>query len=426
MGGKTFNPNPRQKLAAEMLADPELMRILLYGGSRSGKTFITCRNLCLRSILYPKSRHIILRKTLTSATKSIINETMPNVLEICFPDVEYSLNKKLSYYLFPNGSEIWVDGLDDIHRVENILGREYATIYFNESSEIQYEYVTLTFSRLAQQCFDEQGRELKNKLFFDCNPPTKSHWLYKMFFKHIDPSSNDNLPFAENCGVLQLNPKDNLKNLSSAYMTSLLMQPERQRKRFMDGEWQDDLDCGLWSRRNIDMYRIPSTSKPTLTRVVVGVDPAVVATPGNDLTGIVVAGKDNNGHYYVMSDDSLQATPEKWARQVKTSFDAHDSDRVIGEVNNGGDLIEANLRTVDQNLPFKKVVATKGKITRAEPIAALYEQGKVHHIGIFPDLEDQLCEYNPATATKSPDRLDALVWALWELSQQKTFKAESW
>jgi phage terminase large subunit-like protein len=120
-------------------------------------------------------------------------------------------------------------------------------------------------------------------------------------------------------------------------------------------------------------------------------------------------------HFYVLDDLSIVASPEKWAKEIVDGYDKHRADRIIGEVNNGGDLVEAVLRTVDENISYTKVTATRGKAIRAEPIAALYEQGRVHHVGSFPELEDQMCDFDPSAPGKSPDRMDALVWALTEL-----------
>jgi len=132
----------------------------------------------------------------------------------------------------------------------------------------------------------------------------------------------------------------------------------------------------------------------------------------------VVVGLRDNGEYYVLADYTVCASPHEWATAVSNAYREHKADRVIGEVNQGGDLIEATLRTVDPTISFRAVHATRGKVIRAEPIAALYEQGKVHHVGALSELEDELCEWVPGDKTqKSPDRLDALVWAVTDLME---------
>ena len=124
---------------------------------------------------------------------------------------------------------------------------------------------------------------------------------------------------------------------------------------------------------------------------------------------------DNN--YYVLADETIKASPQEWATKAATAFDAWKADRIIAEVNNGGDLVLHLLSSVRPNIPVKKVTASRGKAVRAEPISALYEQGRVHHVGYFSELEEQMCEWEPGISTKSPDRMDALVWALTELSE---------
>jgi phage terminase large subunit-like protein len=184
----------------------------------------------------------------------------------------------------------------------------------------------------------------------------------------------------------------------------------------------------LWDRDTmIDPYRV--IQAPECTRIVTAIDPAVTALPESSETGIVTVGMgppplDPRGnefdlgwqgpeHFYVLEDNSLRAKPLEWARIAIGTLDRRYGDRIIGEVNNGGDLVESNLRTIDPDVPFSDVRASKGKLTRAEPISSLYEQGRVHHVGVFKSLELQLCTW--VQGDDSPDRLDALVWAITHL-----------
>ena len=161
---------------------------------------------------------------------------------------------------------------------------------------------------------------------------------------------------------------------------------------------------------------------PEFQRIVVAIDPAVTSGENSDETGIVVCGITSNKHYYVLDDRTLRATPDNWARQAINAYRDWRADKIIAETNNGGDLVTSVLRQVDQNIPVKQVHASRGKKVRAEPISALYEQGRVHHVGAFPKLEDQLVIWTP-DSNESPDRLDALVWALTELSGGKDLPA---
>jgi predicted phage terminase large subunit-like protein len=151
-------------------------------------------------------------------------------------------------------------------------------------------------------------------------------------------------------------------------------------------------------------------------RIVVAIDPAVTSGEDSDETGIVVAGLSNDGKFYVLADYSTRTTPDAWARVAIDAYKEFKADRIVAEVNNGGDMVSILLRTVDPTIPVKKVTASRGKRVRAEPISALYEQGRVHHVGEFVKLEEQMITWTP-DMLRSPDRIDALVWALTELNE---------
>ena len=179
------------------------------------------------------------------------------------------------------------------------------------------------------------------------------------------------------------------------------------------GEILDDNPGALFHRADIERGRVREA--PTLIRIIVAIDPAVSSDETSDETGIVVVGLGTDMHAYVLDDVSGRYTPAAWARRAIAAFHSHRADRIVAEVNQGGALVEANLRTVDPRIPYKAVRASRGKAIRAEPVAALYEQGRVHHVGVLAALEDQLVGWDPTTAVKSPDRLDALVWGVTEL-----------
>lgn len=180
----------------------------------------------------------------------------------------------------------------------------------------------------------------------------------------------------------------------------------------------ENLEGALWSNKLIEEARLPEDTEKELTQIIVAIDPAVTNNEDSDETGIVVVGKDSNNEYYVLEDASGKYSPDGWARKAINCFYDWDADRIVAEVNNGGDLVERLLRGMDVNIPYRSVRATRGKMVRAEPIAALYEQRRVHHIGYFPELESQLCSYTGETKP-SPDRLDALVWGISEISRSK-------
>lgn len=178
----------------------------------------------------------------------------------------------------------------------------------------------------------------------------------------------------------------------------------------------DDNEGALWSYSRIEQARITKAELPEMRRIVVAIDPAVTSGEDSDETGIVVAGLGVDDRYYVLEDKSGRMTPDGWGRAAVDCYYLNQADRIVAEVNNGGDLVERLIRTIDNGVPYTPVNASRGKLVRAEPIAALYEQGRVSHVGMFAELEDQMCSFSAGSKT-SPDRLDALVWALTELSQ---------
>jgi phage terminase large subunit-like protein len=180
-------------------------------------------------------------------------------------------------------------------------------------------------------------------------------------------------------------------------------------------EWLDDVPGALW--QNAMIKAKPMADTPVMERIVVAIDPAVTSTTDSDETGIVVVGRAEGDEYYVLADYSGRYSPDKWAAKSIDAYEIHQADRIIGEVNNGGDMVEHTLRTVRSTVPYTAVHASRGKRIRAEPIAALYEQGRVFHVGDLHLLEEQLVSWTP-DSSGSPDRLDALVWGLTELSQR--------
>lgn len=208
---------------------------------------------------------------------------------------------------------------------------------------------------------------------------------------------------------------ENRDNLSPVFFSSIIERYKNTRigKQELYGEILDDNPKALWKEKMIEETRV--IKHPELRRIVIGVDPAATANKNSDETGIIAVGKGNDGHFYILDDKSCQASPAGWGNAVISVYYKYRADRVIGEVNQGGDMVEYVLKTIDRNVSFKAIHATRGKKLRAEPIAALYEQKKCHHIGTFPDLETQMTNWDPENDSESPDRVDALCWAIWEL-----------
>lgn len=210
---------------------------------------------------------------------------------------------------------------------------------------------------------------------------------------------------------------DNADNLAPSALESLKDKYNNTRlgRQELYAEIIEDVEGALWQPKMIDKNRL-NVIPDDMKRIVIGVDPAVSNNENSDETGIIVCAKGFDNRYYILEDLSARMSADTWANTVVNAFYKWEADRVIAEVNNGGDLVERLLRTVDSSIPYTAVRASKGKLVRAEPISALYEQEKVSHIGTFPKLEDQMCSFT-IDSKSSPDRLDALVWGLTELSK---------
>jgi predicted phage terminase large subunit-like protein len=219
------------------------------------------------------------------------------------------------------------------------------------------------------------------------------------------------------CAVTRGGTRDNAGNLAPGFLAAILKQYEGTRlgRQELDAELLEDMPGALWSRDAIERARIDEA--PVLRRVVVAIDPAASAGEDADETGIVVAALGQDSHGYVLDDLSGRYSPHDWASRALEAYRARRADRIVAEVNNGGAMVEATLRVLDAGVSYKPVHASRGKLARAEPVAALYEQGRIHHVGAFPALEDQMCAFTggPLAHLASPDRVDALVWALSEL-----------
>lgn len=378
--------------------------------SRSGKTFILLYAIFVRAFK-KKSRHVVLRFKLSHIRGSIWHDTLPKLINLCFKDKGLVLNKYELYIQFPNGSQVWLGGLDDKERTEKILGTEYSTIYYNEVSQIPYDSVLMGHTRLAEN----SGLELK--CYYDCNPPSLKHWIYKLFHEMIDPEDGSKVDENDYCSLL-MNPHDN-KYLPKSYFKMLESFPKKKRDRFLYGLYGKDNERALWKSEWINNNRLYNI--PELRRIVVAIDPAVSSNKDSNEHGIISVGvahneETNQDHFYVLDDSSLVGTPSQWSNAAVSIYKKLRADRVIGERNNGGDMVKSTIKNVDNNIPVTLVWASRGKETRAEPISALYEEGRVHHTAMFDMLEDELTDWVPGESKYSPNRLDALVWGLTEVS----------
>lgn len=428
---------PKQAECTRYQVAGNFTHFMTYGGGRSTKTFRAVRLVIARALAAPASRHAIIRQAANHVKASVFLDTFPKVLRLCFPGLKVELNKKDLYAVLPNGSEIWFMGLDDGERTEKILGMEFATLFFNECSQLSWRSVSMIWTRLAQACPLPQAANdntppklLRLMALYDCNPPkTKKHWTYQLFIEKKDPATQKPLPNPDDFGVFQMNPADN-PHLPAETLAIYMSMSGADRKRFFDGLFGDDTG-GLWKWADFKPTPTDRSLWPDFVRIVVAVDPPAGKTNATEdeaaklaEAGIVVIGLGTNGIAYVLADRSMQGTPEQWGAAAVRAYVNFGADAIVGEVNQGGDMVRAVVHAVNSSVNFRPVRATRGKVKRAEPVAALYGRGKVLHYTGLDTLENQMCEFtvdfDVAKAGYSPDRVDALVWGVTDLMLTKT------
>ncbi len=415
-----FKLTAKQRDAIELLGGAAMF-ILLYGGARSTKTFTFIRAIIIRALAAPGSRHVVLRYRFNHVKQSVVLDTFPKVMQLCFPGCTYKLDKQDYYAKFPNGSEIWFGGLDDKERTEKILGNEYATVFLNECSQISYQAFIIIITRLAQKVHykrDGKHHELRLRMYCDENPPMRGHWTHRLFIEKKDPDTRKMVINPDNYASLLMNPIDNLENLPASYLNQLDTLPKRQRDRFRDGLFGNENENALWTIDIIEKSKVDIA--PDMVRIVVAVDPSGANDDeniNNDDIGIGVVGLGVDGLAYVLEDCTVKAGPGTWGKVAASAYERHEADRMIGETNYGGAMVEFVIKTANPNISYKTVVASRSKMLRAEPVSALHETGKIKMLGDFPKLEDEMLSATTAgyTGARSPNRLDWFVFAITEL-----------
>jgi phage terminase large subunit-like protein len=284
---------------------------------------------------------------------------------------------------------------------------------------------------------DEKGNErhhkgLKLKAYYDLNPPSKRHWSYIRFIDKKDPEPPHRKLINEfDYNYLTMNPHGNAANLDPKYLAQLEALGEAAKKRFLYGQFAEDAEGSLWTEELLAQNRVlgqEGKKLPQWLRVVIAVDPSGTKGPEDkrsDEVGIAVCALGTDGHGYLLEDLSVKAPPEVWGKIAADAYYRHAGDRIVGEVNFGGDMVRAVIQAqtaedednTSGKLPYEEVRASRGKEVRAEPISALYEQGKVHHVGYFPEIEEQLLAMLQSgyVGLRSPDRADAVIWGFTAL-----------
>jgi phage terminase large subunit-like protein len=385
----------------EQKPDPDLDWLIFayVAGRGAGKTRSGAEWIAEQALGQPGTRWAIVAPTFADVRDTCVEgeSGLGTVLRRRIPGLDWgkAWNRTLLEVTLPNGSRIKGFSAEE---PERLRGPQHHGAWADELAAWKYHdaWDQLQFGLRLGAC---------PRTFVTTTPkPTKT---VRALFNRA----------AKGAGVMLVGGStfDNADNLSAAALTELREQYEGTRlgRQELYGELLLDTPGALWTQQMIDGPRV--TTVPTLRRVVIAIDPAVTSGEDSDSTGIVAAGIGLDGHLYVLHDWTCKESPERWARRAVELYDTVGGDRIVAEVNNGGDLVEAVLRTVDPSVPVRKVHASRGKRMRAEPVAALYEQGKVHHVGGLPELEDQMTTWTPESG-ESPDRLDALVWALTDLA----------
>lgn len=320
-----------------------------------------------------------------------------------------------------NGSTIFFAGLDS-NNITRIMGDKFATIWLNECDEFEYDDVMKLKSRLRDVRTTIYGKPLALRMFYDLNPNTKDHFSYQCFILKQNPAKNVPLRDPDDWDSLQMNVSETDTHLGPDYLNDQKDGSDAHVQRYVAGYWRDEREYSMFRPSDVNAARV--TSPPDLKRIVVAIDPNASDNPGSDETGIIVAGVDfgegDDAQFYVLADVSTKGSPSTWAKAAVAAYEDHSADCIVAEKNNGGSMISEVLRhNGAANLPVKLVWASRGKVMRAEPVSALYAKGRVHHVGEHVDLERQMYPFHMdwnRSKDGSPDRLDALVWALTELS----------
>ncbi len=353
-----------------------------WGKTRTGAEWLRAqRDTC--------PRMAIIAPTFADARDTCV-EGESGLLAICKPSEVSKWNRSIGEFEFSNGAQVKLFSGDKPARLR---GPQHHALWFDELAAFQYIQAAWDMAMFGLRLGDNPRAVVTTTP----RPLPLIKTLLADAKTHVTRGST----------------YDNRANLAPAFFEDIVSRYEGTRlgRQELNAELIDDVEGALWTRDLLEANRIAKVGD--VSRIVVAVDPEANAS-ANSETGIVVAGQMADERYCVLDDASISGTPDQWARQVVSTFHKWRADRVVVERNQGGDMVAAVLRAVDANLPITEVYATRGKYTRAEPISALYEQGKVKHAGVFPKLEDQLCTWVPGE--NSPDRLDAMVWALTDLS----------
>ncbi len=373
---------------------------LLLGGRGAGKTragaeWVRAMALGIKPITTePAKRIALVGETLGDVRRTMI-EGISGLLEIHPPEERPLFEPSKRRITWPNGSIAEMYSAED---PESLRGPQFMAAWCDEICKWPHAQDTWDMLQFALR-LGEAPRQV-------VTTTPRSTALLKAIIVN------------DKTVIQRSRTQDNSANLSASFLKTVEEKygGTRLGRQELDGELIEDREDALWQRGQIEKLRIRKA--PELERIVVAIDPPVTSGEKADLCGIVAAGISQEGQGFVLNDQSVKrATPLKWAQIAVDLFHEMQADRIVAEVNQGGELVETILRQIDETVPIRKVHASRGKYLRAEPVAALYEQGRISHVGCYEELEDQMCDFGPGGLSngKSPDRLDALVWAMTDL-----------
>lgn len=405
----------KQQHAAQLIEATD--RVLLVGGSRSGKTVVAINHIFTNAYRYANTRNIIVRESWTKCKETLVNGTINEIFSAHgWSDNEWDVKEGGRLYVCRrNGSQVALVGLGkEKRRIDRILGAAYNQAYLNECGDLgmTYDVYKLVVSRLTSQHATSQY-----KLIADLNPVSKSHWTYTMFVRNLDPETNKELASTYTYAMLQMNTTDNTE-LSAEAVKQLSSLVGAQRKRFWDGEYSTEADNDLFNEEyfaysELDRYDM-------FDALAVGIDPAG-GGDNSDATGLVLCGKMGD-KLYLLEDHSGNWKPEVWAKKA-AAIQARTNALLVFESNYGGEIGIGLIRRFKQDARIKKVVASSKKIDRAMPLVVPYSQGSILHNRahaadvMWENYERELLYMTTDgyIGSGSPDRVDAVVHALAHL-----------
>lgn len=415
MAGGLIKVNTKYRL---LYTNKDKFIILVTGGRGSAKSFNV--STFLERLTFEAGHKILFsRYTMTAADISVIPEFLQKIDQDGFSS-KFKVNKLDITNRF-SGSDIMFRGIKTSsgNQTANLKSIQGLTTFCGDEmeewqSEDDYDSLILSIRQIG----------IQNRVILVMNPSNAEHFIYQKYIKNshrIEMFDGVPVQISTHPQVLHIHTTylDNLPYLAENFIQEVELMKKTNFRKYtykVIGRWQEkDEENALWTDKLIKALRVQTEEMPILKRIVVAIDPAVTSKDTSDETGIMVVGLGINDHLYVLEDGTDTLKPLDWCQRAIDLYHKWRADVIVGETNNGGDLIETLLRTISPNIPYIGVWATRDKLTRAEPVATVYDRGYAHHVGVHSELEYEQTTWAAKKGDKSPNRIDALVWAAAEL-----------